>query len=94
MTEAKRRPPACQRRRVSCQRVNATGRATRGVSVARARVVRGTEKTVLPSNLKFTRGLGEVLGEFRPGLYILGRGAGSGSLPCYLRLPSTFAFAT
>jgi hypothetical protein len=29
MTEAKRRPPACQR-------VNATRRATRGVSVARA----------------------------------------------------------
>jgi hypothetical protein len=37
MTEAKRRPPACQRRRVSCQGVNVTGRATRGVPVARAR---------------------------------------------------------
>jgi hypothetical protein len=44
MTEAKRRPPACQRGRVSYQGVNATGRATRGVSVARARVVRGTKK--------------------------------------------------
>jgi hypothetical protein len=43
MTEAKRRPPACQRRCVSCQGVNATGRVTRGVSVARARVVRGME---------------------------------------------------
>jgi hypothetical protein len=43
MTEAKRRQPACRRRRVSCQGVNATGRATRRVSVARARVVRGTE---------------------------------------------------
>jgi hypothetical protein len=44
MTEAKWRPPACQRRRVSCQRVNATGQATRGVSVVRVRVVRGMEK--------------------------------------------------
>jgi hypothetical protein len=43
MTEAKRRPPACQRRRVSCHGVNATGWATRGVSVARARVVRRME---------------------------------------------------
>jgi hypothetical protein len=42
MTDAKRRLPACQRRRVSCQEVNATGRPTRGVSVACARVVRGT----------------------------------------------------
>jgi hypothetical protein len=44
MKETKRRPPACQRRRVSCQGVNAMGWATRGVSVARARVIRGTEK--------------------------------------------------
>jgi hypothetical protein len=29
---------------VPCQGVNATGRATRGVSIARARVIRGTEK--------------------------------------------------
>jgi hypothetical protein len=43
MIEAKRRSPACQRRRVSCQGVNVTGRATHGVPVARARVVRGTE---------------------------------------------------
>jgi hypothetical protein len=45
MTEAKRRSTACQRRRVSYLGVNATGRAIRGVSVARARVVRGTEKS-------------------------------------------------
>jgi hypothetical protein len=44
MMEVKRRPPACQRRRVSCQGVNATGRATRGVSVARARVIQGMDK--------------------------------------------------
>jgi hypothetical protein len=43
-TEVKLRPPACQRGRVSCQGVNAMGRATHGVSVVRARVVRGTEK--------------------------------------------------
>jgi hypothetical protein len=43
MTEVKRRPPACQKRRASYQVVNATGRATRGVSPARARVVRGME---------------------------------------------------
>jgi hypothetical protein len=94
MTEVKRRPSAYQRRRVSCQGVNATGRVTRGVSVAHARAVRGNGKTVLPSSLKFTKGLGEVLGGFRLGLYIPGRGAGSGSLPCHLCLSSAFAFAT
>jgi hypothetical protein len=31
---------------VPCQGVNATGRAIRGASVARARVVRGTESRV------------------------------------------------
>jgi hypothetical protein len=39
-------------------------------------------------------GSGEVLGEFCLGLYIPGREAGSGSLPCHLCLPSTFVFAT
>jgi hypothetical protein len=52
------------------------------------------QKNVLPSNLKFTRGSSEVLGGFRPGLYIPGRGADIGSLPCHLRLPSAFAFTT
>jgi hypothetical protein len=94
MMEAKRRPSVRQWRRVTCQGVNATGRATRGVSVARARVVRGMEKTILPSSLKFMKGSGEVLGGFRSGLYIPGRGAGSGSLPFHLRLSSAFAFAT
>jgi hypothetical protein len=51
-------------------------------------------KTILISNLKFTRGSGEVLGGFHPSLYIPGRGAGSGSLLCHLCLPSAFAFAT
>jgi hypothetical protein len=37
---------ACQRCRVPCQGVNATERATRGVSVARARVVRGMRTRV------------------------------------------------
>jgi hypothetical protein len=36
MTEAKRCSSACQRRRLSCQGVNATGQAICGVSVARA----------------------------------------------------------
>jgi hypothetical protein len=44
--------------------------------------------------LNFTKGSGEVLGGSRPGLYIPGRGAGGGSLPCHLRLPSAFVFAT
>jgi hypothetical protein len=79
---------------VPCQGVNVTGRATCGVSVARARVVRGMEKTALPSILKFTKGSGEVLGEPCPGLYIPGRGAGGGSLPCHLRLPSASVFTT
>jgi hypothetical protein len=34
---------ACQRCRLPCRGVNATGRAIRGVAVARARVVRGME---------------------------------------------------
>jgi hypothetical protein len=79
---------------VPCQEVNATGRATRGVSVTHAQVVRGMEKIALPSSLKFTKGSGEVLGGPRPGLYILGRGADSCFLPYHLRLPSTFVFAT
>ena len=70
------------------------GWAIRGASVARARVVRGTEKTVSPSSLNFATGSGEVLGGFRPGLYIPGRGASGGSLPCHLRLPSALVSAT
>jgi hypothetical protein len=94
MTEVKRRPLVCQRRRVSCQGVNATGRVIRGASVARARVIRGMEKTTMPSSLKFTKGSGEVLGGSRQGLYIPGRGAGSCFLPYHLCLPSAFVFAT
>jgi hypothetical protein len=51
-------------------------------------------KTVLPSSLKFTKGSGEVLGGFCSGLYIPGRGADSGSLPCHLCLSSASVFAT
>jgi hypothetical protein len=51
-------------------------------------------KNRLLLNLKFTRGSGEVLGGFRLGLYIPGRGADSGSLPCHLCLPFAFVFAT
>jgi hypothetical protein len=39
-------------------------------------------------------GSGELLNGSRPGLYILGRGAGGGSLLCYLRLPSALVSAT
>jgi hypothetical protein len=56
------------------------GRAS-GAAVARARVVRGTG--VSPSSLNFAAGSGEVLNGSHPGLYILGRGAGGGSLLCY-----------
>jgi hypothetical protein len=52
------------------------------------------QKTVSPLSLNFATGSGEVLGGSRPGLYIPGRGVGGGSLPCHLRLPSTFVFAT
>jgi hypothetical protein len=51
-------------------------------------------KTASSSSLKFTKGSGEVLGGFCPGLYIPGRGADSCFLPCHLRLPSAFVFAT
>jgi hypothetical protein len=43
---------------------------------------------------EFRDGFGEVLGGSRPGLYIPGRGAGSGSLPCHLCLPSALVSAT
>jgi hypothetical protein len=74
--------------------VNAIGRAIRGASVARVRVVRGTEKVVSPLSLNPTAGSGEAFGGSRPGLYIPGRGAGGGSLPCHLRLPSALVSAT
>jgi hypothetical protein len=70
------------------------GRVIHGASVARAQAVRGIEKTVSPSSLNFATGSSEVLGGFRPGLYIPGRGAGDGSLPCHLRLPSALVSAT
>jgi hypothetical protein len=44
--------------------------------------------------LNFATGSGKVLGGFRPGLYIRGRGAGGGSLPCHLRLPSALVSTT
>jgi hypothetical protein len=44
--------------------------------------------------LNFVKGSGEVLGGSRPGLYIPGRGAGGGSLPYHLRLPSALVSAT
>jgi hypothetical protein len=47
MMEAKRHLPACQRRRVSCQGVNVTGRATRGVPG------RGTDSSSLPCHSCF-----------------------------------------
>jgi hypothetical protein len=52
------------------------------------------EKAVLPSSLNFTKGSSEVLGGSRLVLYIPRRGADGGSLPCHLRLPSAFVFAT
>jgi hypothetical protein len=66
------------------------GQAIRGAAVARARVVRGTD--VLPSSLNFAAGSGEVLNGSRPGPYILGRGAGGGSLLCCS--PSALVSAT
>jgi hypothetical protein len=44
--------------------------------------------------LNFAMGSGEALGGPRPGLYILGRGTGGGSLPCHLRLPPALVSAT
>jgi hypothetical protein len=66
MTEVKRRPPACQRGCVSCQGVNVTGRATRGVSVARARVVRGTENR-FAFEFEIHEGFGRSFGWISPG---------------------------
>jgi hypothetical protein len=82
---------------MSCQRVNATGRVTRGVSGTRARAIRGTEKTALISNLKFTRGSDEVFGWILPGpLYTWERDRQwLFTLPFALpSLPFAFAFTT
>jgi hypothetical protein len=70
------------------------GRAIRGASVARARVVRGKEKPFHLRVLNFATGSGDVLGGSRPGLYIPERGAGGVSLPYHLRLPSALVSAT
>jgi hypothetical protein len=43
---------------------------------------------------EFREGFGRSFGGSCPGLYIPGRGAGGGSLPCHLRLPSALASAT
>jgi hypothetical protein len=69
------------------------GRVIRGASVACASCSRN-RKTVSPSSLNSATGSGEALGGSRPGLYIPGRGAGAGSLPCHLRLPSSLVSAT
>jgi hypothetical protein len=66
MTEAKRHPLAYQRRRVSCQGVNAIGRATHGVSVARARVVRGMENR-FAFEFEIHEGFGRSFGWISPG---------------------------
>jgi hypothetical protein len=52
------------------------------------------QKTVSPSSLNFSTGSGEVLGGSRPSLYMPGREAGGGSLPCHLRLPYALVSAT
>jgi hypothetical protein len=51
---------------VSCQRVNVTGWVTRGVSVARARVVRGTENR-FAFEFKIHEGFGRSFGWLSPG---------------------------
>jgi hypothetical protein len=58
------------------------------------RAVRGTERSFYLRVLNFAASSGEVLNGSRPGLYMLGRGAGSGSSLCHLRLPSALVFAT
>jgi hypothetical protein len=52
------------------------------------------KKIVSPLSLNFVTGSGEVLGGSRLGLYIPGRGAGGGSLPCHLRLPPALVSTT
>jgi hypothetical protein len=43
---------------------------------------------------EFHEGFGRGFGWISPGPFILGRGAGGGSLPWHLRLPSAFVFVT
>jgi hypothetical protein len=72
------------------------GRATRGVPVARARAIRGTEKTVFISNFKIHEGLGRSFGWIFPrSLYTWERDRQRFfTLPFVLpSLPSAFAFA-
>jgi hypothetical protein len=52
------------------------------------------QKNCFTFEFEFSTGSGEVLGGSRPGLYMPGRGADSGSLPCHLCLPSALVSAT
>jgi hypothetical protein len=69
------------------------GRAIRGASVACVSRSRN-RKTVSPSSLNSAVGSSEALGGSHLGLYIPGRGAGAGSLPYHLCLPSSLVSAT
>jgi hypothetical protein len=72
---------------VSCQGVNATGRVTRGVSVVRARVVRGMENR-FAFEFEIHEGFGRSFGWISPGpLYTRKRGRQS-----FLTLPFALAF--
>jgi hypothetical protein len=51
-------------------------------------------KDISPSSLNSAVGSGEAFGGSRPSLYIPGRGAGAGSLPYHLRLPSSLVSAS
>jgi hypothetical protein len=94
MAEVKRRPPHLLGG-VACSTGELMRRDGRFAwRPLRVRAVRGTERSFYLRVLNFVASLGEVLNGSRPGLYMLGRGAGSGSSLCHLRLPSALVFTT
>jgi hypothetical protein len=52
------------------------------------------QKNCFTFEFEFRDGFGRSFGWISPGLYIPGRGAGGGSLPCRLRLPSALVSTT
>jgi hypothetical protein len=74
MTEAKRRPPAYQRRRVSCQGVNATGRRLTGY-LLRVRELFEERENRFAIKFEIYEGFGRSFGWISPGpLYTRKRG--------------------
>jgi hypothetical protein len=87
--------PASPARGVACHAKELMRRDGRFVGrLLRVREPFEEQKDSFTFEFEFRDGFGRSFGWISPGPYILGRGAGGGSLPCHLRLPSALVSAT